>query len=71
MLTWIVIAIAICLIFGVIQIDQLKKYADTATILAKNLFSKAKTEINKQVAASKKENTSQSEQEAKKETTNE
>ena len=54
MLTWIVIAIAICLIFGVIKIEQVKKYTDAIVILAKNLFSKAKTEINKQISANQK-----------------
>ena len=73
MLTWILIALAICLIFGVIQIDQLKKYADTIMILAKNLFSKAKNEIDKQIAASKTENHTQNttKTETKKETTEE
>ena len=64
MLTWILIALAICLIFGVIQIDQLKKYADTIMILAKNLFSKAKNEIENHT-----QNTTKTE--TKKETTEE
>ncbi len=56
MLTWIIIALAICLIFGVIKTEQIKKYTETTIIIAKNLFSKAKNEINKQIEASKKEN---------------
>ena len=58
MFTWILIAFAIALIFGVIKIEQLKSLAEKAEPKMKELWEKIVAKSNElKTESSKKENT--------------
>lgn len=56
MFTWILIAIVIAFIFGVIKVEQVKNAANKYAPQARELLNKAKTAVEEKAAKLKKNN---------------
>lgn len=59
MFTWILIAVAIAFIFGVIKVEQVKDFAKKCESEARKLFNKTKDIVTEKVAEAKKKSESQ------------